>query len=122
MLLYPRVLVDGGLRAHHRRFLPEARHAVLLHSHLRAGRRVPHAVRLIAGNGLSLLVSEKVDFNENRNLMIVASSLIVGIGMMTTGVSVPLGSFEIPGLLLAAILSVVLNLVLPKEKEELVQC
>ena len=77
---------------------------------------------LIAGNGLSLLVSEKVDFNENRNLMIVASSLIVGIGMMTTGVSVPLGSFEIPGLLLAAILSVVLNLVLPKEKEELVQC
>ena len=27
---------------------------------------------LIAGNGLSLLVSEKVDFNENRNLMIVA--------------------------------------------------
>ncbi len=54
--------------------------------------------------------------------MIVASSLIVGIGMMTTGVSVPLGSFEIPGLLLAAILSVVLNLVLPKEKEELVQC
>ena len=63
-----------------------------------------------------------MDFNENRNLMIVASSLIVGIGMMTTGVSVPLGSFEIPGLLLAAILSVVLNLVLPKEKEELVQC
>lgn len=77
---------------------------------------------LIAGNGLSLLVSEKVDFNENRNLMIVASSLIVGIGMMTTASPCPWGSFEIPGLLLAAILSVVLNLVLPKEKEELVQC
>ena len=37
-----------------------------------------------------------MDFNENRNLMIAAASLIVGIGMMTTGVSVPLGSFECP--------------------------
>lgn len=71
---------------------------------------------LIAGNGLSLLVSSKVDFNENRNLMIAAGTLIVGIGMMTTGVSIPLGSFNIPGLLLAAIIAVVLNLILPKEQ------
>ena len=33
---------------------------------------------LISGNGLSLLVDAKVDFNENRNLMIAAASLIVG--------------------------------------------
>ena len=51
---------------------------------------------LISGNGLSLLVDAKVDFNENRNLMIAAASLIVGIGMMTTGVSIPLGSFNDP--------------------------
>ena len=59
----------------------------------------------------------KVDFNENRNLMIAAASLIVGIGMMTTGVSIPLGSFNVPGLLLAAVLAVILNLVLPKESQ-----
>lgn len=72
---------------------------------------------LISGNGLSLLVDAKVDFNENRNLMIAAASLIVGIGMMTTGVSIPLGSFNVPGLLLAAVLAVILNLVLPKESQ-----
>ena len=48
--------------------------------------------------------------------MIAAGTLIVGIGMMTTGVSIPLGSFNIPGLLLAAIIAVVLNLILPKEQ------
>ena len=58
-----------------------------------------------------------MDFNENRNLMIAAASLIVGIGMMTTGVSIPLGSFNVPGLLLAAVLAVILNLVLPKESQ-----
>ena len=40
-----------------------------------------------------------------------------GIGMMTTGVSIPLGSFNVPGLLLAAVLAVILNLVLPKESQ-----
>lgn len=72
---------------------------------------------LIAGNGLSLLVDSKVDFSKNRNLMIAAGSLIPGIGMMTMGVSIPLGSFNLPGLLLASILAVVFNLVLPKEDE-----
>ena len=51
------------------------------------------------------------------NLIIAAASLIVGIGMMTTGVSIPLGSFNVPGLLLAAVLAVILNLVLPKESQ-----
>jgi len=36
-----------------------------------------------------------------------------GIGMMT----IPLGSFNVPGLLLAAVLAVILNLVLPKESQ-----
>ena len=49
--------------------------------------------------------------------MIAAGSLIPGIGMMTMGVSIPLGSFNLPGLLLASILAVVFNLVLPKEDE-----
>ncbi|MCK6139967.1 uracil-xanthine permease family protein [Slackia exigua] len=73
---------------------------------------------LIAGNGLSLMVDARVDFTQNRNLMIAASSLIVGIGMMTMGVSIPLGSFNIPGLLLASILAIVLNLILPADKDE----
>ena len=71
---------------------------------------------LIAGNGLSLMVEAKVDFTSNRNLMIVASTLIVGVGMMTTSTSIPVGSFSVPGLLLASILAIVLNLVLPREE------
>ena len=71
---------------------------------------------LIAGNGLSLMVEAKVDFTSNRNLMIVASTLIVGVGMMTTSTSIPVGSLSVPGLLLASILAIVLNLVLPREE------
>ena len=41
----------------------------------------------------------------------------LAFGMMTTGVSIPLGSFNVPGLLLAAVLAVILNLVLPKESQ-----
>lgn len=73
---------------------------------------------LIAGNGLSLMVDANIDFTSNRNLMIVASTLIVGVGMMTTSTSIPIGSFSVPGLLLASILAVVLNLVLPQEKKD----
>ena len=73
---------------------------------------------LIAGNGLSLMVDAKVDFTSNRNLMIVASTLIVGVGMMTTSTSIPVGSFSVPGLLLASILAIVLNLILPRDAEQ----
>ncbi len=119
----PRVLVDGGLRAYHRRrFCPKL--AMLFYSIPTCvlGGVSPRIVRPHRWQWPVLLVSEKVNFNENRNSQDRCLLAHRGYRHDDHGRLMPLGSFEIPGLLLAAILSVVLNLVLPKEKEELVQC
>ncbi|MDO5044835.1 MAG: solute carrier family 23 protein, partial [Coriobacteriia bacterium] len=70
---------------------------------------------LIAANGLRMYVTNDIDFSENRNLMIAATVLIVGIGMETTGTAIPLGpNYVLPGMATAALLGVLLNGILPK--------
>ncbi len=73
---------------------------------------------LIATNGLRMIVTDQVDFSKNRNTMIVAVVLVIGIGMETSGISIPLGNYALPGMATSAILGVLLNLILPREKEE----
>ncbi len=68
---------------------------------------------LIAANGLRMYVTNKVDFSVNKNLMIAATVLIVGIGMETTGISIPMGNYVLPGMATAALLGILLNAVLP---------
>jgi uracil permease len=75
---------------------------------------------LIASNGLRMMVTSKVDFSKNRNLMIVSAVLIVGIGMECLGLAIPIGDYSIPGMATSAVLGIVLNLALPKDKEEVV--
>ena len=70
---------------------------------------------LIAANGLRMLVSNRVDFSKARNLMIVSAVLVVGVGMETAGIKIPVGAYELPGMATSAIIGVVLNLCLPKE-------
>lgn len=70
---------------------------------------------LIASNGLRMLVSNRVDFSKARNLMIVSAVLVVGVGMETAGIKIPVGVYELPGMATSAIIGVVLNLCLPKE-------
>ena len=61
----------------------------------------------------------KVDLNQTRNIIIISVTLTMGIG----GAVLSWGSFAISGIGLSAIVGVILNLVLPKEKENgLVQC
>jgi uracil permease len=72
---------------------------------------------LIAANGLRMLVTNKVDFSKNRNLMIVSAVLIIGIGMECSGLKVVLGNYEIPGMAASALLGIILNLILPREKD-----
>ncbi|GHV91166.1 uracil permease [Spirochaetia bacterium] len=71
----------------------------------------------IAVNGLKQLVVNKVDFDKTRNLIIASVIFILGCG----------GSvFQLPGsayplltsIAFAAIVGIILNLVLPKDKEE----
>ncbi|MFD1928940.1 solute carrier family 23 protein [Sporosarcina siberiensis] len=65
---------------------------------------------IIASSGLRMLVDHKVDFGNQRNLVIASVILVIGIG----GASIKFSeTFEIEGMALAAIVGVVLNLVLP---------
>ena len=75
---------------------------------------------LIASSGLRLLVESGLDFSHSRNLILASVVLTVGIGMEAGGFAIPLGSYTVPGMALAALLGVVLNLVLPKESTGLV--
>jgi len=70
---------------------------------------------IIASSGLRMLIDHKVDFGNQRNLVIASVILVIGIGGATIRFS---DTFEIGGMALAAIVGVLLNLVLPGKAEE----
>lgn len=72
---------------------------------------------LIASNGLRMLVSNRVDFDVNRNLMIASVVIILGVGMETSGISIPLGDYTLPGMATSTLVGILMNLVLPRPKE-----
>lgn len=74
---------------------------------------------LIASSGLRLLVKSGIDYSHSRNLILSSVVLVVGIGMDTGGFTIPLGKYTVPGMALATVLGIVLNLILPKESEGL---
>jgi uracil permease len=51
-----------------------------------------------------------VDLNQSRNLVIVAVTLVFGIGGMAFGI----GEFSLQGVSLCGIVAILLNLILPK--------
>ena len=67
----------------------------------------------IASVGIQNLVHNKVNLDETRNIIIVSVTLTLGIG----GAIIPMGSFSLSGIGLAAIAGVILNLVIPNTKE-----
>ncbi|WP_301243065.1 uracil-xanthine permease family protein [Sporosarcina highlanderae] len=65
---------------------------------------------IIASSGLRMLVDHKVDFGQQRNLVIASVILVIGIG----GASIQFSdTFQVEGMALAAIIGVFLNMVLP---------
>ncbi|MBR1622008.1 MAG: uracil-xanthine permease [Prevotella sp.] len=66
----------------------------------------------IASVGVQNLINNKVDLNKTRNIIIVSVTLTMGIG----GAILHFGSFSMSGIGLSAIIGVLLNLLLPKEK------
>lgn len=74
---------------------------------------------LIASSGLRLLVESGIDFSHSRNLILSSVILVVGIGMETGSFTIPVGDYTIPGMALATVLGIILNLVLPRESEGL---
>ena len=73
---------------------------------------------LIASNGLRMLVSNRVDFDVNRNLMIASVVIILGVGMETSGISIPIGDYTLPGMATSTLVGILMNLVLPRPKSE----
>ena len=71
----------------------------------------------IASVGINSLIKNRVDLGETRNLVIASLILILGIG----GAELTIGSFTIGGIGLSAVVGVLLNIVLPRRKEESVE-
>ncbi|MDN3698818.1 MULTISPECIES: uracil-xanthine permease family protein [Vibrio] len=68
----------------------------------------------IATVGLNTLIKNNVDLHKSRNLVIVAVTLVFGIGGMALGV----GDFSLQGVSLCGIVAILLNLILPHEMGE----
>ena len=67
----------------------------------------------IASVGISNMIQAKLDMSSTRNLVIVSLILTIGIG----GAVLDFGSFSLSGIGLASLVGVILNLVLPADKE-----
>ena len=68
----------------------------------------------IASVGIQNLIRNKVDLSQTRNTIIISVTLTLGIG----GAIIGWGDFAMSGIGLSAIVGVLLNLILPREKEE----
>ena len=66
---------------------------------------------LIASNGLRML-------DVNRNLMIASVVIILGVGMETSGIAIPIGDYTLPGMATSALVGILLNLILPRPAAE----
>lgn len=64
----------------------------------------------IASSGLKILVDNKIDFGEKRNMLIASVILVIGIG----GAYLQLGSFQLTSVALCTIMGMLLNWILPK--------
>ena len=67
----------------------------------------------IASIGIKNMVEHKVDFTSNKNLIIVAVILIVGVG----GASLSYGQFTLAGIGLSGLVGVFLNIILPESSD-----
>lgn len=63
----------------------------------------------IAGVGMNILIKSRVDLSAQRNLVIVAVTLVFGIGGMMIGGN----GFHLQGVSLCGLVAIVLNLILP---------
>lgn len=69
---------------------------------------------MIASVGMRTLIENKVNLASNRNLLVVSVILSTGVGGLILKFS---PDFEFAGIATAAIFGIILNLVLPREKE-----
>jgi len=69
---------------------------------------------LIASNGLKVLIDANVDMYQTRNVVIVATMLVIGLG----GASFSLNEVvSLTGMSLAALVGIILNIIIPAPKQ-----
>ena len=71
----------------------------------------------ISSNGLKVLIENKIDFNNIRNVIIVSSMLILGLGGAIITISTNNLSVSLAGMSLAAVVGILLNMVLVEPKK-----
>ena len=67
---------------------------------------------MIASIGLRTLIENNIDLSNNRNLVIISVTLVIGISNLTLN----FGGLEFAGMGLAALVGIILNLILPEDK------
>lgn len=72
----------------------------------------------ISVNGLKILIHNQVDFTNNKNVVVAATMLVLGLGGAALSLVYGDLSISISGMSLAAIIGVILNLCVPEEKHE----
>ncbi|AGM24847.1 uracil-xanthine permease family protein [Spiroplasma chrysopicola] len=73
---------------------------------------------LIATNGIRVLINNKVDYSNIRNVFITSIILVLGLGGAIFNFTIGSGTLSFSGTALAAFVGIFLNLVLPKKLNE----
>ena len=73
----------------------------------------------IAVNGLKVLIKNQVNFEENKNVVVASSMLVIGLGGAAISIIHGDLSLTISGMSLAAIVGIILNLIIRSEEEEI---
>lgn len=72
----------------------------------------------IAVNGLKVLIENRTDFTKNKNIILASTMLVLGLGGAAIAISQGDLNISFSGMSLAAIIGILLNLLLPNEKNE----
>lgn len=70
----------------------------------------------ISSNGLKVLIENKIDFNNLKNVIIVSAMLILGLGGAVVTIYTGNLSISLTGISLSAIVGIILNLILKEAK------
>ncbi|MGN1269614.1 MAG: uracil-xanthine permease family protein [Clostridia bacterium] len=72
----------------------------------------------IAVNGLKVLIKNQIDFEEPKNVVVASTMLVLGLGGAAISIISGDLSVTISGMSLAAVIGILLNLCIPKNKNE----
>ena len=70
----------------------------------------------IAVNGLKVIVQNKIDFDNLKNVIVTSAMLVIGLGGAVISITTKNINVSISGMSLAAVVGIILNLILPDSK------